>query len=265
MAFSLDPVLGWLLYLDPALAILIVSLIVSLITSLALKLLTDQTLMKDLKEEQKELQKEMKELKNNPNKLAKVNERFMETNMKYMSHSMRPTLFTFLPIILVFGWLSSHIGYYPILPGENFQLTALFEKDAEGEIVLEVPDGIQIVDEAEKEVLHEEVDWLLKGDEGEYELLVKYKDKEYLKNVIITNERKYAPVEKDFKKRILFFSSSDENGLNKLELSNEKILPFENVPVVKDLPWISGWGWFGSYIFFSLIFSMSLRRLMNIY
>lgn len=122
----LDPVLGWILYLDPALGILIISLLVSVIINLSIKFLTNQSLMRELKDEMKELQKQMKSLKNNPNKLSKANSRFMETNMKYMSHSMRPTLFTFLPIIVVFGWLNSHIAYYPLAPETPFEVQAFF-------------------------------------------------------------------------------------------------------------------------------------------
>ena len=82
MASFMDPLLGWLLYLHPALGLLIISLIISIITTLAIKFLTNQTLMKDLRNELKELQKEMKELKNNPKKMAKINEKVMETNSK---------------------------------------------------------------------------------------------------------------------------------------------------------------------------------------
>ncbi len=262
----IDFLLGWILMFHPAVSILIVSFLVSLVITFAIKLFTDQSLMKDLRNELKDLQAQVKELKNNPKKLAKVNERFMETNMKYMSHSMRPTLFTFLPIILVFGWLNAHIGYYPINPGQPFKVAAVFEDYARGNVSIELPQGISLLEGSpEKEILHKEVEWLLSGEEGQYSLTLKYKNKTYTKDIIITNDRKYAPVEKSFKKRVLFFSSKDKNGLSLIKLSNEKVLPFSDIPVLKDLPWISGWGWFGTYFLFSVIFSMGLRKLLNIY
>ncbi len=262
----MDTLLGWILLFHPALSILIVSLLVSLIITYAIKLFTDQTLMKDMREELKELQKQIKELRNNPKKMAKANERFMETNMKYMSHSMRPTLFTFLPIILVFGWLNAHIGYYPINPDQPFRLTAAFEDYARGEVNLVLPDSVELLEgDLKKEILHREIEWVLSGKEGKYDLVMEYNDKTYAKSVIISEERTYAPVEQSFKKKRLFFSSDDENGVNSLKLSNEKILPFIDVPVIKDLPWISGWGWFGAYFLFSIVFSMGLRRILKIY
>lgn len=263
----LDPILGWLLLLHPALAIVLVSLLVSLIVTLAIKLFTNQSLMKDLRNELKELQKEMKALKNNPDKMQKVNSRFMETNMKYMSHSMRPTLFTFIPIILVFGWLSSHLGYMPLVPGEPFKVTAIFD-EAAGKVTMTLPEGLSFKDiegqTSTKDVLYEEVDWLVLGEEGTYQLQIEHMNKVYDKEVIISKSQEYAPVEKDYRKRVLFFSSSNGN-LQKVILDNEKIRPFSTVPVIRDIPWVGSWGWLGVYFLFSIIFSMSLRRVFNIY
>lgn len=263
----MDPLLGWLLYFHPAIGLLIVSLLISVITTLAIKFLTNQSLMKDLRNELKELQKEMKDLKNNPKKMAKINERVMETNSKYMSHSMRPTFFTLIPILLIFGWLSSHIGYYPILPNQNFQITAVFEEGVIGNVNLRLPDQVNLIEGgSDREILHNEVSWILKGEEeGDYNLEFEFNGKTYTKRVLITKEREYAPVETSFRKRFLFFSSKEQNGFNSIKLSNKEVKPFEDVPVLKDLPLISGFNWFWTYFVFSLAFSMGLRRLLNLY
>lgn len=267
MASFMDPLLGWLLYFHPALGLLIVSLLISVITTLAIKFLTNQSLMKDLRNELKELQKEMKDLRNNPKKMAQVNERMMETNSKYMSHSMRPTFFTLIPILLIFGWLSSHIGYYPIMPGENFQITAVFEEGVNGEVNINLPEEIKLLEgEPNREILRKEVSWILLSDnEGDYNIEFEVNGKTYTKRVLITNEREYAPIETSFRKRFLFFSSKEENGFNSIKLSNKEVKPFEDVPVLKDLPLISGFNWFWTYFVFSIAFSMGLRRLLNLY
>jgi uncharacterized membrane protein (DUF106 family) len=263
----LDPVLGWLLYIHPALAIFLISLILSIMTTLVIKYLTNQKLMKQIRDEQKDLQKEMKEHRNNPKKLTKINERFMEINMTYMSHSMKPTLYTFIPILLVFGWLNSHLGYYPLMPDTNFNLTAVFDKKADGMVAIKLPEQISLAngETLEKEVLSE-VSWKLTGaTEGEYIIYLDYKNREYPKEVVISKKREYAPIEKDFRKNFLFFSTSDENGLNKILISNPKVIPFEDVPVIRDIPWIGKWSWFGVYIAFSLVFSMVLRKVFDVY
>jgi hypothetical protein len=193
----LDALFGWILLFHPALSILIISLIISFIITIAIKLFTDQSLMKDLKSELKELQAEMKELRNKPKKMAKVNDRFMETNMKYMSHSMRPTLFTFLPIILIFGWLNAHIGYYPITPGQQFDATLLFEPETTGTVELLEQEGITLIEGEYVKDIAPIVNFRLSGDAGEHELRFRVNDIEepFTKKLIITDEKLYAPVE----------------------------------------------------------------------
>ncbi len=260
----LDPLLGWLLLLDPALAIIIMAFIVSIITTLAIKFLTNQSLMKDMKEELKELQGEMKDLRDNPKKLSKVNTRFMETNMKYMTHSMRPTLFTLIPLLLVFAWLQSNLAYLPLTPGEPFHLTAILDKDAQGEITLQVPQGLEIQGEATREIEDRELKWSLEGEPGVYTAQLLYDDNNYNKTIIITEGNEYAPVDKDYEAGFLFFGP-DSKGVEKIVLSNNPIKPLSDVPVLEKIPWINTWGWLGVYILFSLIFSMSLRKIFNIY
>lgn len=265
MAGIMDSLLGWILYLDPALGIMVISFILSLIISLAIKFLTDQSLMKDLKDELKELQKEMRDLRNNPKKMSKINSRFMETNMKYMNHSMKPTLYTFIPLLFAFAWMNSNLGYYPLMPNEPFQVIAMFDKSPETfNLSLSVPEGLSVIEgpnflEGNKRA------WVLKGSEGEYNITLSSNGHEYVKTLLITTERKYSTVEQDYRKRALFFSSSSEGNLDKITLGNTKVLPFSNTPVLKEIPWVSGWSWFGAYIVFSLIFSISLRKLLNLY
>ncbi len=260
----LDPILGWLLYLHPALAVLAISFIVSVVITLAIKLLTDQTLMKDLREELKRLQKQMKELRNNPAKLAKVNSEFMETNMKYMSHSMRPTLYTFIPIILVFGWLNAHM-FYPLPPGEPFEVTIEFTKEIDDSIQLNIPEGLKQVEQPK--IDKKKATWFLTGDAGDYVLQISFKNKIYEKEVLISPDKNiYVQAEKSLKKPgVLFFTSTDENGANRIIVSNDKVRPFQHLPILKDIPWVNNWSWLGAYVLFSLIFSMTLRRIMKIY
>ena len=86
-------------------SLVIISFLITLLITLAYKLFTDQSLMKALKAELKSLQKDLRKLKDDPGKLVKVNKHLMEKNLQYMKHSMKPMLFTFIPIIIIFGWL----------------------------------------------------------------------------------------------------------------------------------------------------------------
>lgn len=261
----MDLLLGWTLYLHPALAILIVSILISVFITLALKYFTDQTMMKGLREEMNEMQKKMRNMKSNPEKAMKLNQRLMDANLKYMSASMKPTIITFLPIILVFGWLNSHLGYYPLEPGRNFTLTATFRSSggvAAQAATLRAPEGLTILETVTKQIESGVTRWELSGAEGRYTVSIDFGNNTYNKSIVITSGREYAPPVEQYKKS---FFSPEKGGLDKIELSNAKVMPFVDVPIIRDIPWVGTWGWLGVYFVFSIGFSILFRKLFNVY
>jgi len=254
----LDPVFGPLLNIHPFLAILIVSFILSLIMVVMYKYLTNQNLMKELKNEIKELQKEMKLLKDKPKEMMEVQSKAMKTNMKYMSHSFRPTLFTFIPIIIIFAWLQAHMAYYPLVEGEQFSSTLAFKDGTIGEVFVLAPEGLELLNDAEQKILNNEVKFVFRGNSGEYNIKYVFEEKEYPHKAIITkskNDRKYVPVLVPMK----------NSNLKTIMLSNEKIKPIEGLIVLGSIPWINGFGWLGTYFILSLIFSLGLRKILKVY
>jgi len=203
--------------------------------------------MKELKSEMKELQKEMKELKSEPQKMMQVQKKAMQTNMKYMSHSMRSMLFTFIPIILIFGWMNSHLAYEPILPGQEFTTSILFYDNVKGEAELVIPGGISSDGELNKIISDGEIKWILKGNEGEYLLEYNVNDKSYTKELLITKQQSYAKSIKIIKDKTIRQISIDNNKMKVFNLFGWKL------------------GWLGSYIILSIIFSMILRKLFKVY
>jgi len=243
----LSPVFDPLLSLPMIWVVVIMAFIITLIITLIYKFTTNQNLMKELKSEMKELQKEMKELKSEPQKMMEVQKKAMQTNMKYMSHSMRSMLFTFIPIILIFGWMNSHLAYEPILPGQEFTTSVLFYDDIKGGTELIVPQGISSSGELNKTISDGEVKWVLKGEEGEYLLEYKVDGKSYTKDLLITEEQSYSKPVKVVKDKTVRQISIDNNKMKVLNLFGWKI------------------GWLGSYIILSIIFSMILRKLFKVY
>ncbi len=261
----LDPFLSPLLNLDPLLSIIIISFIISLSITLAYRKLTDQDLMKDLKGEIKELQKEMKTLKDKPEQMMKVQKQAMDTNLKYMMHSLKPTLYTLLPILLIFGWLNSHMAFFPIVEDQQFTSTVEFQENVDGSITIILPNGVSLVSGSlTQEIAANKAEWALIGEKGEYILEYEFDGNTYGRELIITgskSERKYAPPE-------VTSSNNPElrdSGIEKIVLSNERIKPLENIPIIGSIPWISNFGWLGTYILFSIIFSISLRKIMKVY
>jgi uncharacterized membrane protein (DUF106 family) len=249
----LDPILSPLLLLYPVVAIGIMALVITIIINIITKLVTDQTLMKDLKDEMKALQKQMKELKDNPKKMMEVNKKFTEVNMKYMGKSMKSTLYTFIPIIIIFGWMSGHLAYEPIHPGEEFTVALEFAEGYTGPVNMSSLPELEYVSSRVQEVNAAQAVFVVKApDPGEYRMTFSYGDFSSEHDVLISNEVEYlSPVMRQKDKY---------NPLKQIVVGNEKVKPLGDFSLF-------GWepGWLATYIFFSLVFSLVLRRVMKIY
>jgi len=247
----LDPVLNPLLGLGPFWTILVISLVVSLVITLVYKFATNQKKMKELKTEMKSNQKKMKGMKNEPEKLMAMQKDAMKKNMEYMKHSFRATLITLLPILIVFGWMQAHLAFEPIQLGDEFTMTTSFIDELEGEVEVVTPEEIEILDEKKQDVGDEELIWEFKALEaGEYFIDFKNEGKVVSKKVIISEDWEYAePVEDKWKKTF---------GV--IKIGYDKLTPLGNFSI-----W--GWqpGWLALYIIFSIVFSMSLRKLFRLY
>lgn len=243
----LDVIFAPLFKLPVLLSVTILSFVVSLIIILITKYTTDQNLMKKLKEEIKEYQKQIKELRNEPSKAMEMQKKSMEVNMKYMGHSLKPTIITFIPIILVFGWMSANFAYESIKPQQEFSVTAIFEKNTNGEAKFIVPEGLSVIGDVIKKIENDKATWTLKGNEGEHVLEIVYNDEAQQKNVLITTNNRYIePVKKT------------DGAIKSIKIDYKKltILPIG----YKD--WL---GWLGTYIWLSIIFTMVLRKVMKVY
>ena len=101
-------IFGWAISLGSPWNILIMSFILTLLITVIYKFATDQILLRELKTQVKGYQKEMKNHRDNPQKMMEMQKQAMGLNVKYMKHSMKPMLYTFIPIILIFGWLKNN-------------------------------------------------------------------------------------------------------------------------------------------------------------
>ena len=243
----LNIILSPLFKLPVWLAVILMAFLISLIVILVTKFTTDQALMKKLKEDMKEHQKQVKELKNEPAKAMEMQKKMMESNMKYMSHSLRPTLITFIPIILIFGWMSSNFAFESIKPQQEFQATAFFEKNSDGSAELIVPDEIKIIGSKIQKIENDKTSWTLKGSEGEHILEFNYNGEKQQTSVLITNDNKYI---NSIKKT--------EGKIKTIQINYKKLIV---LPIgYKD--WL---GWLGTYIWSSILFTLVLRKIIKVY
>lgn len=243
----LNPIFNPLLALPIFWVVLIMSFFITLVITLIYKWTTNQDLMKQLKDEMKEFQKEMKTLRENPKRMMEVQKQSMQTNMKYMSHSMRSTLFTFIPIILIFGWMTGHLAYNPLLPGQDFTTTVSLYDGIIGNAQITVPEGITVSSSLNKTIDSPQLKWVLNGKDGSYILEYDIAGNKYTKDITITREQDYIAPIKIVKDKIV----------KQIDVDNQKLIVFN----------LFGWklGWLGSYIILSIIFSMILRKLFKVY
>ncbi len=130
--------------------------------------------------------------------------------------------------------------------GRNISLVSIIPEDQ-----LEIINGAtQTVEQNKtKKFLGEKwvgmANWKLKGPEGIYTLVYSFDDdaRAYEKDLIITGERKYALPEE----RV-----NDGSSLKSIKIMNEPIKP------------LFGLGWIWTYIIFSMIFSMTIRKVLNV-
>lgn len=243
----LNPIFAPLLKLPILWAIIIVALVIAVLITFVYKWMTDQHLMKTLKEDMKNFQKQMKEFKAEPKRVMELQKRAMETNMKYMMHSFKPTLITFIPLIIIFGWLNANLAFVPIMPDTEFTTTAIFDKETTGTISLVVPEQLQLITDSTPSIVDNQAQWKLKGPAGEYILEYVYNDQSYNKELLITEQQKYKQPLMKVK----------DSALNMIQTDHNKIKPLN----------LFGWkvGWLGTYIIFSIAFSMILRKILKLH
>ena len=246
----LNPVLQPLLSRSPFLLIVLVSFVISLLITIVYKLATDQKEMKRLKEQQKEFQKRMKELRSNPEEMMKVQKEAMKSNMDYMKHSLKSTLITMLPIILIFSWMAGHLSFEPIYPGEQYSVTATFGKGVTGMAELVADSGTELSSDAKQPISNREVTWRMKSTAGEHTLAVKSGETEQQKKVLITKDLKYEEAVSLFK----------NSNIEKIVINYNKLKPLGDSSLF-------GWqpGWLAIYFISSIVFSLSMRKLLKVY
>jgi len=204
--------------------------------------------MKELKDQLKDHQAQIKESKNNPSKAMEIQKKAMEVNMKYMSHYLRPTLITFIPIILIFGWMNSVFAFESIHPQQEFTVTAFFDKNSVGQAELSAPKDLEVVGYKKQNIQDGKATWTLKGTkEGEYPFDIGYNGDTQEHSILITSTAKYLP------------SVKKTSGLiNSIQINYKKLVV---IPIgFRD--WL---GWLGTYILSSIVFTMSLRKLLKVY
>ena len=97
-------------------AILGISVLLSLATTLVYKYMTDQALIKQVRDDIKKYQKEMKESKSDPAKMMELSKKTSALSMKIMPQQFKPMLITIIPFIVIFWWLGKIFTGMTVIP-----------------------------------------------------------------------------------------------------------------------------------------------------
>lgn len=241
----------FLLRINPLWAILIISFVITMVTTLVYKFTTDQKKMKKLKDDMKDYQNKIKSLsKTDPQKAMSIQQEAMKQNMEYMKHSFKSTLYTFIPIIIIFGWLNTHMAYYQLAPEQSFKVTAYFAEGHASTISLSSIPQLELLSNSTQFIIENKAEWELKGAEGEYKLEFNYNNEKYDKSLIISPDRRYEPPEKIV----------TDSKLKKIVVGNQKVYPFGNIDF---FGWKPNWLW--TYIILSILLSIGIRKVLKVY
>lgn len=265
----LDPALnllfGWTKLLPSSLGILILALIITLITTLIYKYTTDQKLLKSVKEKQKKLQEEMKKSRDNPKKMMKINKEMMELSMSMMKESFKSMLYTILPILILFGWIASNYSFQPATANQPLQIT-VYGQNMNGNLTL-MPLETAGINEQTTSIINNQANFtIIPTQKGVHDLTFNYNTRTETKKINIqepTISFRDVKLKKTFADYIY---SSPEGGIStdseftSIKVDYKPIKPFGTISIF-------GWkpGWFGTYIIFSLILTMLLRKLLKVY
>jgi len=246
-----NPWLGLALKLPPFWAILIISAFITILVTVVYKYTTNQREMKQIKGDLKKYQKEMRETKDTK-KLMDIQKKALDLNMTYMKSSFKSTLYTFIPIIIIFAWLNMHIAFNPILPNTEFTITAQFGEGARGNISMSSIPELTFLNGSTQEIVDNKAVWKLKGDAGEYKTTFEYNNEgPYTHTILITSENTYDIPQKLIK----------DSKLKMITNGNKAVQPFgENFNLF-------GWhpGWLATYIILSIGLSAGFRKLLDVY
>ena len=104
-----DFIFGWAVSISPIVGIIFIAFLLSLLSTLSWKFLTDQVLLKSLREKNAKAREETKKYRDDPKKLAELNSKMAREALEDMKlqykQSIKPMIATLIPFAFVFIWI----------------------------------------------------------------------------------------------------------------------------------------------------------------
>ncbi|MCW1293375.1 MAG: EMC3/TMCO1 family protein [Candidatus Rehaiarchaeum fermentans] len=107
--------------MNQAFLLIIISIFIGLISQISYFLISDREKIKNIRKRAKEMSEKLK-LTKDENEIKKIYAEMVSNSTELMKESLKPTLYTFIPFLLVFYLIASYFSYYPIVPGSSIQI-----------------------------------------------------------------------------------------------------------------------------------------------
>ena len=233
------------------LIIFVLSFLITILSTLIYGYVTDQSLIRRVKSDIKKIREKQKKAKSDHKKFMKLQQEMMDKNMIIMKQSFKPIIYTFIPLILVFGWMQANLAFVPIGVGEEFNVEVLFNEEfnSVSDVDVRLPESLDFVGDSRMMEGSNVLRFKLVGSEtGSFNFVVAHSDFEVSKNVIISAGKDYSdPV------------STYGGEVRSITVSHDPVKPLGSTSIL-------GWnpGWLGTYIILSVFFSLISRKLLGI-
>ncbi len=134
MYTPLDSVFGALFHFTASekvnmlVGVLLMSVLISAIIIIITAKVTDQKAMKKQREKMTKLQDRLKaaQKKNDTKQASKISKEMMSMQSTMMTNTMKPMLYTFIPIIIIFGWLRQYLYLQDFIELNGYLVTLPF-------------------------------------------------------------------------------------------------------------------------------------------
>lgn len=241
---------------NPLVVIVLVSFFLSLMIVMFHKFFTDQEKLKKIKDEIDDMRDKLKVMQKKVRKgdsdvsqdeMMSLQKKMMSKSFERTKDTMKVSLFTFIPIIFIFGFMNSHYIYESINPGDNFQMSVYMNDNVSLEIVSQLNHTL-ISQDYENELFKKTYSFEAKN-KGLFVIDFIHNDSTFSKEVLVTDIQEYIEESKSFNSGVI----------DRISIDYEKLTPLGDISIL-------GWnpGWLGVYIIFSIIFNMSLRKLLEV-
>jgi len=217
------------------------SFFLTLIITLIYVNMTPQPRIKHLKQEIKELNKERSTHIGDKNVLEIINKELGRKNMEISSYSLRPTLLTIIPIFLIITWMWSSVAVIPLQENIPFKIYLFLDNTTNTYTVSSInTQGLSLLNSDSNNSLYQ---YTLQGSKGNYTPQWLIDNKIYNISLKITDRQEYTSSPKIIKDGIV----------NAIVIDYKEAKPF------------FGLGWFWEYLFFSILFNIILRKIMDVH